>query len=407
MRAPITADLLKHLPAAPCTVWDTKLPGLVLRVRSSGHAVYVVSYGRGKRETLGRADTLTPLEARDLAKGVLGDLARGRDPQAERRRRKAGTVRTFLESQYRPWVEANRKTGGQTVTRVLRAFPDSILNRGLSELTGFQLEQWRSQRRRDGITDATINRDLDTLRSVLSRAVEWGVIAAHPMRTVRKAKVDILGRLRYLSADEERRLRAALEAREESRRDGRRRFNAWREARGYDTLPPFGAYADHMTPIVLLALNTGLRRGELLALTWGDVDFAAAQLTVQGASAKSGLTRYLPLNSEAIATLLTWRACSRQADDPASDVVFPGPEGGPMYSLKTAWKPIAAAAKLREFTFHDLRHTFASKLVQAGVDLNTVRELLGHADIKMTLRYAHLAPEHRAAAVAKLVAHGA
>ena len=74
-----------------------------------------------------------------------------------------------------------------------------------------------------------------------------------------------------------------------------------------------------------------------------------------------------------------------------------------MFSLKTAWQKVAKAAKLHAFTFHDLRHTFASKLVQAGVDLNTVRELLGHADIKMTLRYAHLAPEHKAAAVAKLV----
>jgi integrase len=74
-----------------------------------------------------------------------------------------------------------------------------------------------------------------------------------------------------------------------------------------------------------------------------------------------------------------------------------------MKSLKTAWGKVAKAATLKGFTFHDLRHTFASKLVQAGVDLNTVRELLGHSDIKMTLRYAHLAPEHKAAAVAKLV----
>jgi site-specific recombinase XerD len=75
-----------------------------------------------------------------------------------------------------------------------------------------------------------------------------------------------------------------------------------------------------------------------------------------------------------------------------------------MTTLKTSWAKVVTTAKLQDFTFHDLRHTFASKLVQAGVDLNTVRELLGHSDIKMTLRYAHLAPEHQAAAVAKLVA---
>lgn len=152
-----------------------------------------------------------------------------------------------------------------------------------------------------------------------------------------------------------------------------------------------------------MALNTGLRRGELLGLTWGDVDLLQSRLTVRGASAKSGLTRYLPLNTEAVDVLRVW-ASTLPADTEGATPVFPGPDGGPMFSLKTAWQKVAKAAKLDGFTFHDLRHTFASKLVQAGVDLNTTRELLGHADIKMTLRYSHLAPEHRAAAVAKLVA---
>jgi integrase len=400
MRAAITADFLRELPAGPIEVWDTKFPGLVLRVRESGHASYVFVYGRGKKETLGRADALTPAEARGLAKGVVGDVAHGRDPQAERRKRRAGTLREFLDGQYAPWATANRKTGAQTVTRITRAFPDALLNRPIADLSGFQLEQWRTKRRKAGRVDTTINRDLDALRGVLSKAVEWGLITEHPMRAVRGAKVDVVGRLRYLSPDEETRLRKALEARETTRQDGRDRFNAWRSERGYKTLPAYRAYADHIQPMVLLALNTGLRRGELFALTWGDVDLVQCRLTVRGASAKSGLTRHVPLNTEAANVLRAWRPSTN--DGPA-DLVFPGAEGKPMFSLKTAWSGVATAAKLKEFTFHDLRHTFASKLVQAGVDLNTVRELLGHADIKMTLRYSHLAPEHKAAAVAKLV----
>lgn len=398
MRAAITKDLIRDL-AGPCEVWDTKLPGLVLRVRESGAASYAVIYGRAKKVTLGKVDAFTPTEARERAKQVLGEIAHGKDPQAERRKRRAGTLRGFLTTQYQPWAEANRKTGAQTVTRIIAAFPDALLNRPLADLNGFHLEQWRTARRNADLKDTTINRDLDALRAVLSRAVEWGVMTEHPMRRVKSAKVDAIGRLRYLSTAEEQRLRAALVARDDSRRDGRARFNAWRTARGYKTLPDYGTYPDHITPITLLAINTGLRRGELLGLTWGDVDATSALLTVQGASAKTGLTRYLPLNMEAVRVLTAWRP----ADAGPEDLVFPGPDGGPMFSLKTAWEKVATAAKLDGFTFHDLRHTFASKLVQAGVDLNTVRELLGHSDIKMTLRYAHLAPEHRAAAVAKLV----
>lgn len=401
MRAAITADLVKTV-SGDVEVWDTKYPGLVLRSRASGAKSYVVVYGRGKKITLGRAATLTPTEARELAKQVLGDVSKGADPQAERRKRRAGTLRGFLDRQYGPWVKANRRTGAQTLTRITKIFPASILNRPLAELTGFQLEQWRSARRKAGRRDTTINRDLDALRAVLSKAVQWRLLAEHPMRDVKRARVDAIGRLRYLSADEELRLRAALVARDESRRDGRHRFNVWRAARGYKVLPAAGVYPDHLTPITLLALNTGLRRGELLALTWGDVDLVGALLTVRGASAKSGLTRHIPLNTEAIAVLTTWRP----AGCPPTAFVFPGAEGAQMFSLKTAWSKVARAAKLDAFTFHDLRHSFASKLVQAGVDLNTVRELLGHGDIKMTLRYAHLAPSHTAAAVAKLVAGG-
>jgi integrase len=140
-----------------------------------------------------------------------------------------------------------------------------------------------------------------------------------------------------------------------------------------------------------------MRRGELFAMRWPDVDLTRAIVTVRGGDAKSGQTRHIPLNTEAVAVLSAWKPGA------AADFVFAGRDGEAMDDIKTAWLNLAKAAKLESFRFHDTRHSFASKLVQAGVDLNTVRELLGHSDIKMTLRYAHLAPEHKAAAVAKLV----
>src|SRR5688500_12766573 len=100
----ITVDYMRSLPAGPCDVWDTKLPGLVLRIRESGTASWVFIYGRSKKVTLGRADAIPPAKARVLAEQVIGDIAHGKDPQLERRKKRAGTLRAFLEEQYTPWA---------------------------------------------------------------------------------------------------------------------------------------------------------------------------------------------------------------------------------------------------------------------------------------------------------------
>ncbi len=399
MSTHLTQAVIRALPTIDSDLYDTECDGLVLRTRASGRHTWRANLGRGKWLTLGSADSLPPAKARDLARAARVAVAAGGDPIAAKRRTRAATLGDFLTAAYAEWARAHLKTGDATADRVRAIFGD-FLTKPMPEITPFAVERWRTQRHRAGITPSTTNRDLDCLRSVLSKAVQWGSLAEHPMRTVKRAKVDTLGRLRYLSPDEEQQLRAALVARDQRERDARGRFNAWRAERGYTLLPAYGTYTDHLHPVVVLSLNTGLRRGELLARTWGDVDLVGALLTVRGASAKSGRTRYLPLNSEARDVLTAWRP----SEATVAGWVFPGPTGEKMASLKTAWGKVAKAAGLKNFTFHDLRHTFASKLVQAGVDLNTVRELLGHADIKMTLRYAHLAPEHKAAAVAKLVA---
>jgi integrase len=113
-----------------------------------------------------------------------------------------------------------------------------------------------------------------------------------------------------------------------------------------------------------------------------------------------GQTRHVPLNSEAAQVLQAWKPAALESDW----CVFGGSNlTTPLVAIKKRWAAVVKAAKITGFRFHDLRHTFASELVMAGVDLNTVRELLGHKSIAMTLRYAHLAPEHKAAAVETLV----
>jgi len=143
--------------------------------------------------------------------------------------------------------------------------------------------------------------------------------------------------------------------------------------------------------------GTGMRAGELLKLKWSSIDFDKKFLTIQSSHAKSKKKRHIPLNKIAIDVLTKWR------QQTGSDFVFPGIDGGQAYDISRGpWESVLKQAEITDFRWHDLRHHFASRLVMASVDLNTVRELLGHSDIKMMLRYAHLAPEHKAAAVAAL-----
>jgi integrase len=149
--------------------------------------------------------------------------------------------------------------------------------------------------------------------------------------------------------------------------------------------------------MVVLSLNTGLRRGEVFSLTWNCVSFQTKTLTVEGATAKSGQTRHIPLNAEALSVLSQWRDQTK-----AEGLVFPGKDDSRLDNVRKSWAGVLNAANITGFRWHDLRHDFASKLVMAGVPLNTVRDLLGHVDLATTLRYAHLAPDYRAQAVGML-----
>lgn len=403
MQATIGARLVSALTPQnkPYEVRDDKLKGFILRVQPSGSMSYIAEYGRGKRITIGKAGTLKPEQAREKAKELLAGATLGADPMQERKEASADTFKEYVEQTYSPWAMANRKDGKATVERLKACFFDAFGKKKLGDITPWIVEKWRTQRIKDGKAPSTINRDIVALKSALSKAVEWGDAKENTIASVKLAKLDHAAVVRYLSKDEEARLRKALDEREHRIREARKSGNKWRETRDREKFPDLKAtaFADHLKPLLLLALNTGMRRGELFSLTWECVDVVGASLAVAGDTAKSGKTRHIPLNAEALAVLKGWR---KQTN--GEGVIFKSHTGEKFDNIKKSFASVLGAANIQNFRFHDTRHSFASKLVMAGVDLNTVRELLGHGDIKMTLRYAHLAPEHKAAAVARLVA---
>ncbi len=402
MVAHLTQELLKDLPVGQnLDIHDTKEPRFIIRVRATGQHSWCVRLGKGRRRrywyTLGSVEHFKPAEARDLARDALIRDGKGEDLREEKRKKRAATFTEFLDTHYEPWARAHLKSVETLLPRLKAQFTPLFGAKPLTAIDSFSVERWRTARLKAGLTKATVNRDLAALKAALSKAVAWNLLPDHPLRRVKLAKEDRAATVRFLSVEEEIRLRLALVARDNGRRAARTSANDWRRHRGYPLLPDFGTYTDHLTPFVLLAMNTGCRRGELFNLTWQDVDLTTRMLTVRGDSAKSGRTRHIPLNTEAHDALKAWQTGA------VADRVFPSDEtGAKMTTLKTAWSALLEEAGITGFRLHDLRHHFASKLVQAGVDLASVRALLGHSDFALTLRYAHLAPENLAAAVAKI-----
>lgn len=404
MKAKIGKELLSKIEFKnkPYEIYDTDMKGFTLRVQPSGTLIFLVRYrwnGKQTRVVIGRSPILTPAQARDDARKILAGLIHGVNPGAKELAVKKHTLKSFVEEEYSSWVEANHKDGKGTIKRVkyfVREYGDYCLE----EIDQRMIEQWRMTRIKAGRALATINRDISVLKSMFTKAIEWGHLSANPLAKLKPAKLDN-GRVRYLGDDEEKRMLAALDERECKIRDGRASANRWRSERRYPLLPDLSAvaYVDHLKPMALLSLHTGIRWGELVQLTWEHINLDSAVMTVLGRTAKTGKTRHIPLNAIALGVLKSWKIQIGEA----TGLVFGGAEGKVRNNIKKAWSNLTKSARVNNFHWHDMRHDFASKLVMAGEDLNTVRELMGHADLKMTLRYAHLSPEHKASAVAKLV----
>jgi integrase len=401
MREKITKRLIESIKPKPrpYEVRDTSLPGFILRVQPSGSMSYLCQYERGKRITISKSTVLTPVQARDEAKLILADVAKGIDPKKDRVKKENISFGQFLEREYEPWVVTNLKRGDEEVTRLKRKFKE-FYNKDINDISPWLLDKWKSKRIKSGISPRTVNRDIASIKAAFTRALKWGFLLENQLTELSLCRVENELRIRYLTTNEEIRLRKAIKSRDICNRTKRTNANNWRSVRKYKLKPDLSelSFFDYLEPMIIISLNTGLRRGELLSMKWEDVNFNEKIITVRAKNAKSRKLRHIPLNSEAYEILSSWKTTKKSRQE----YVFINRDGNPLGSVKKAWKTLLIKAQIKNFRWHDMRHSFASKLVMAGVDLNTVRELLGHSDLQMTLRYAHLAPEHKAKAVAKL-----
>jgi integrase len=242
----------------------------------------------------------------------------------------------------------------------LNHLKDFFKGKYLSEITPDLIEKYRMKRKADGVSPATINREFTCLKTLFNKAIEWERTEINPARKVKKFRENG-AKERILSPDEMREL--------------------------------IGAASPTVRPVLVTALNTGMRRGEILSLRWKDVDLVRGYILI--ANSKSGRSRKVPVNGEVFEALSILKQ--------TGEFVFMGMGAGEhIKNVRDSFRAACKRAKIKGLRFHDLRHTAASKMIEAGIDLVTVSKILGHASIQMTMRYAHPTPENMRLAVEKL-----
>jgi len=232
----------------------------------------------------------------------------------------------------------------------------------VEEIKAAHIDDVLAHLKRDGISDSTVNRFHALISSILKFAVDNEILPANPAKKVKRYKENE-SRLRWLTDDEEARVKDAF-------------------------------VSDANEDEFVLAVNTGMRRGEQWGLLWADVDFANEEITVRGKTGR----RHIPLNSAAIKALRRLQKLSGE-----KPFVSPDHREGLDRDFRRWFEAACKKAKVKNFHWHDLRHTFASRLMQKGESIRVVQTLLGHKSVTMTEKYAHFAPDHRKTAVEKLV----
>jgi integrase len=324
-------------------VWWIRYAGLDGRIRfeSSGSTSFKDAQARLINRKKAVQEGKEPLPVKKIANHTFNELA----------------------DHYEKWAERQRsfKCKKGFVKQLRKAFGNLPLRR----FTTMLIEEYQSKATVEGKAPATPNRHVTTLKHMFTKAVEWEMVEEEALKKVRRTKLlpENNRRLRYLSKEE---CKALVEA-----------------------------CKPHLRPIVVTALYTGMRKQEILSLEWEkhiDLRHGFILLDVT----KNGDRREIPINQTLRETL---RGLVRRLDSP---YVFIDGEGKRFKDVKRSFKSALKTAGIKDFRFHDLRHCFASHLIMAGVDITTVKELLGHKTLTMTLRYAHLAPSHKVKALETL-----
>jgi len=335
--------------------------------RPAGSGVWWVRYvdreGREHREKVGSKAAAQEIYRQRKTEIRLHKF----DPEGVLRRRVL-TVKGLVE-RYLPEIEMKRS--GREDVRHAGRWVEFMGDVPCDQVQPEDVQRWVRKRLREKtnrggqVTPATVNRSLACLKRLFNLGIRDGLVERNPVSRVKMLQENN-ARIRYLLPEEEVQLRAVMSPRD------------W--------------------AAVCFAMNTGLRLGEMVGLRREDLDLRLGMVTVR--RSKHGEARHVPMNQsarEALAVILGGHD---------SDWVFPAPRGGGPRrgdSLsRCVLQPALRRTGIRNFRWHDLRHTFCSRLVMAGVDLRTVQELAGHKTITVTTRYAHLSPGHQRAAVMAL-----